>query len=92
MLVSNAVIREGESVGQERIQETVDREIQTLWAAVRGSDVPWLVVSNEVGLGIVPANELARTYRDTLGRVNQRLAAKADEVLFMVAGLPWRIK
>lgn len=92
MLVSNTVIGAGENASQEQIQESVDREIQTLWAAVRGSDVPWLVVSNEVGLGIVPANDLARTYRDTLGRANQRLAAKADEVLFMVAGLPWRIK
>ena len=45
-----------------------------------------LVVSNEVGLGIVPANELARRFRDVLGRVNARWAAAADEALFLVAG------
>jgi adenosylcobinamide kinase / adenosylcobinamide-phosphate guanylyltransferase len=45
-----------------------------------------VVVSNEVGLGIVPVNELARDYRDVLGRVNQRWVAAADQALFMVAG------
>lgn len=51
-----------------------------------------IVVSNEVGLGIVPDNALARRYRDLLGRVNQSVAAAATEVHFVVAGLPWRIK
>jgi adenosylcobinamide kinase/adenosylcobinamide-phosphate guanylyltransferase len=45
-----------------------------------------------VGLGIVPAYPLGRVYRDALGRANQQLAAAADEVLFMVAGLPMRVK
>jgi adenosyl cobinamide kinase/adenosyl cobinamide phosphate guanylyltransferase len=43
-------------------------------------------VSNEVGLGIVPVNELARSFRDVLGSVNARFAASADRALFMVAG------
>ncbi|QUW02283.1 bifunctional adenosylcobinamide kinase/adenosylcobinamide-phosphate guanylyltransferase [Chloracidobacterium validum] len=51
-----------------------------------------IVVSNEVGLGIVPDNALARRYRDLLGNVNQTVAAAATEVYFVVAGLPWRIK
>jgi adenosylcobinamide kinase / adenosylcobinamide-phosphate guanylyltransferase len=50
-----------------------------------------IVVSNEVGLGIVPVNELAREYRDVLGRVNQRWAAAADHALFMVAGRAVRL-
>jgi adenosyl cobinamide kinase/adenosyl cobinamide phosphate guanylyltransferase len=45
-----------------------------------------VVVSNEVGLGIVPANALARTYRDVLGRVNASFAARASRSLFVVAG------
>jgi len=45
-----------------------------------------------LGLGIVPAYPLGRVYRDALGRANQRLAALADEVLFMVAGLPLTVK
>lgn len=52
----------------------------------------WIMVSNEVGLGIVPAYPLGRMYRDALGRANQRLAAMADDVLFMVAGLPLTVK
>ncbi|MDQ2804594.1 MAG: bifunctional adenosylcobinamide kinase/adenosylcobinamide-phosphate guanylyltransferase, partial [Pseudomonadota bacterium] len=50
------------------------------------------LVSNEVGLGIVPDNGLARAFRDEAGRLNQRIAATAGEVLFMVAGLPMRVK
>ncbi len=53
---------------------------------------PWFVVSNEVGLGIVPDNALARRFRDAAGRLNQMVAAGADEVLFMVAGLPMKVK
>ena len=45
-------------------------------------------MSNEVGLGVVPPTELGRIYADELGRVNQLVAAEADEVYFMAAGLP----
>ena len=51
----------------------------------------WLV-SNEVGLGIVPETPLGRRFRDEAGRLNQRLAATADEVYFLAAGLPLRMK
>jgi adenosylcobinamide kinase/adenosylcobinamide-phosphate guanylyltransferase len=51
-----------------------------------------VLVSNEVGLGIVPDNALARRFRDEAGRLNQHLAASAASVLFMVAGLPMRLK
>lgn len=58
-------------------------------AAPRG---PWFVVSNEVGLGIVPDNALARRFRDAAGRLNAQVAKVADRVLFMVAGLPMTVK
>jgi adenosylcobinamide kinase/adenosylcobinamide-phosphate guanylyltransferase len=51
-------------------------------------DVSLVLVSNEVGLGIVPAFALGRGYRDVLGRVNRVVAARADAIVFMVAGLP----
>lgn len=51
-----------------------------------------IIVSNEVGSGIVPENKLARDFRDIAGRINQLVAKKATEVYFMVAGIPWRIK
>jgi adenosyl cobinamide kinase/adenosyl cobinamide phosphate guanylyltransferase len=52
----------------------------------------WIVISNEVGMGLVPDTPLGRTYRDALGAVNQRVAGAADVVSLMVAGLPLTIK
>ncbi|MCF6368698.1 bifunctional adenosylcobinamide kinase/adenosylcobinamide-phosphate guanylyltransferase [Rhizobium halophilum] len=51
-----------------------------------------LLVSNEVGLGIVPDNKMAREFRDHAGRLHQRIAAVADEVFFVAAGLPLKMK
>lgn len=51
-----------------------------------------IVVSNEVGMGIVPENPLARIYRDQLGFINQRMAQRADEVYLLVSGIPVKIK
>ena len=56
------------------------------------SGCPVILVSNEVGAGIVPENALARLYRDEAGRVNQQVAAAADRVIWMVAGIPVTIK
>ena len=53
---------------------------------------PWFVVSNEVGMGIVPDTPLGRRFRDAQGRLNQQVAAIAQRVLFMVAGLPMQVK
>jgi adenosylcobinamide kinase/adenosylcobinamide-phosphate guanylyltransferase len=50
------------------------------------------VVSNEVGMGIVPENDMARQFRDVAGRLNQRLAGLADAVYLTVAGIPVKIK
>jgi adenosylcobinamide kinase/adenosylcobinamide-phosphate guanylyltransferase len=55
-------------------------------AALAGRAAPAVVVSNEVGMGIVPVNELARRYRDTLGRVNAVFAEAAERALLVVAG------
>ena len=67
-------------------------ETKRLLNLYQESDATLIVVSNEVGLGVVPATELGRTYADELGRVNQIVAAAADEVYFMAAGLPLRVK
>ncbi|SFO23165.1 adenosylcobinamide kinase /adenosylcobinamide-phosphate guanylyltransferase [Mesorhizobium sp. NFR06] len=65
------------------------RQLADVLSRPRG---PWFVVSNEVGLGIVPDNALARRFRDAAGRLNQQVAAIADSVLMMVAGLPLKVK
>ncbi len=67
-------------------------EIDALLADARARGVALVLVSNEVGMGVVPAYPLGRRYRDALGRVNQRAAAHADTVLLMVAGLPLDLK
>jgi adenosylcobinamide kinase / adenosylcobinamide-phosphate guanylyltransferase len=72
-------------------QIAVDATAQLLTAYQRQS-IPWIVVSNEVGMGVVPAYASGRMFRDALGRVNQYVATMADEVLFVVAGLPMRLK
>jgi len=91
LLVSNILLaRENEA--QQDIEQAVYAEIEALLAARRQFGAALLVVSNEVGLGLVPSYSLGRLYRDVLGRANQYLAAQADRVLFMVAGLPLAVK
>ena len=65
---------------------------EALDAALDARTAPTVLVANEVGLGIVPDNALAREFRDAAGRLNQHVAARADSVLFMVAGLAMRVK
>lgn len=73
-------------------EHDVEHECELLEAQLSKPRGPWFVVSNEVGLGIVPDNALARRFRDAAGRLNQQIAARADRVLFMVAGLPMQVK
>lgn len=70
----------------------VGGETARLLTALRGLRAPVVFVSNEVGLGIVPDNALARDFRDEAGRLNQAVAAAANRVVFLVAGLPLVLK
>ena len=70
----------------------VDAAAADLRTACREAPGPLVLVSNEVGLGIVPDNALARRFRDLAGVLHQGLAMQADRVVFMVAGLPMSVK
>lgn len=92
LLTSNAILALGDEPAPAAAEGAVNREVDALLAAHGAGAATWIVVSNEVGLGLVPPYPLGRIYRDVLGRANQRLAAAADRALFMVAGLPLAVK
>ena len=70
----------------------IDQEMQKLEKALTVATAPVVVVANEVGFGIVPSFPLGRRFRDMQGILNQHIAARADRVVLMVAGLPVPIK
>jgi adenosylcobinamide kinase/adenosylcobinamide-phosphate guanylyltransferase len=80
--LSNVILAE-----RDAIHET-DRLVQ----AVRDAQGPLILVSNEVGQGIVPSTPLGRTFRDEQGRLNQRVAEACDAVIFVAAGCPILLK
>jgi adenosylcobinamide kinase/adenosylcobinamide-phosphate guanylyltransferase len=92
LLANNVIAPLPEPVTAEAAEAALNAEVDELLAAYSESEAEWIVISNEVGLGLVPPYPLGRAYRDALGRANQRLAAAADEVVFMVAGLPMQVK
>jgi adenosylcobinamide kinase/adenosylcobinamide-phosphate guanylyltransferase len=70
----------------------IDQECDSFQAALSRRNGPTVLVANEVGLGIVPDNALARRFRDAAGRLNQQMAGRADRVFFVAAGLPLQLK
>jgi len=74
------------------IRKRVAEETDKLIECIQQSNATFIIVTNEIGLGLVPIGEMSRLYRDLLGKTNQRLAQTADEVYLMVAGLPVQIK
>jgi adenosylcobinamide kinase/adenosylcobinamide-phosphate guanylyltransferase len=89
LLLSNVADEDaGVEVWEKRAAEELDR----LVALADGAAARFIVVSNEVGLGLVPAYPLGRGFRDVVGWANQMLARRAAEVYFMVAGIPLKLK
>ena len=76
----------------EEIEERIHEDLQRLKSTLQGMVTPVVLVSNEVGMGIVPDNTLARLFRDIAGTANQTLAAAADEVHVVISGIPLRLK
>ena len=96
LLVNNIFNRYG-NVPDERLdavllEEEVTTEIDKLVECINQVKADFIIVTNEVGLGLVPANRLSRLYRDLLGKTNQMLAQRAGQVYLIVSGLPVPLK
>ena len=96
LLVNNIFSQFGDETGEQidatSIEKRVTEEIDELIECINHVDASFIIVTNEVGMGLVPANRAGRLYRDLLGKANQLLARRADEVYLMAAGLPVQIK
>lgn len=92
LLTSNIISILDEPITYEIARQATNNELDNLLATYNSEEKVWIIVSNEVGLGLVPPYPLGRIFRDTLGLANQRLAVEADDVIFMVAGLPMLLK
>jgi adenosylcobinamide kinase/adenosylcobinamide-phosphate guanylyltransferase len=95
LLVSNVILAGGPDTPEPDVDAAwtlIEAELEALLVAHRQLGAHLIIVSNEVGLGVVPPYSLGRTYRDCLGRANQALARIADQAILMVAGLPVDLK
>ena len=94
LLISNLLMQfvKDDLVEEVPFMAAVQKEINELINVIREQGQDWLIVSNEVGLGLVPPYQMGRVYRDAIGWANQRLAREADKVIFMIAGIPTVIK
>ena len=94
LLVSNVIGQCGdpEQVDAGLVSEKLAVEIEELAACIEKVEASFILVSNEVGMGLVPDNRLGRLYRDCLGKANRELAQRAGSVYLMVAGIPMVVK
>lgn len=82
----------GERIDTHSAEAAVREEILSLTERFSAHGPDFIIVTNEVGLGLVPDNPMGRVYRDLLGMANRMLAEKADEVYLLVSGLPMKLK
>ena len=92
LLINNIFQQHGKKLDTATTEKEVMNEIGVLLNCIERVNGSFIIVTNEVGLGLVPADRLSRLYRDLLGKANQVLAQHADEVYLMVAGIPIIIK
>lgn len=92
LLVSNIFQLHDWKEDAELMETAVRKEITGIINCMEAVPAHFIIVSNEIGLGIVPADRVSRIYRDVLGRANQLLANHADTVYLLVAGIPVTVK
>jgi len=98
VMVSNIMLRaamDWEEMKTDEInavEKEVSGQIDKLLTVIKEADIPFILVTNELGMGVVPPTVLGRAIRDIGGRANQKLARAADEVYLCVSGIPVKIK
>ena len=94
LLVTNLLMQfvKADLVDEAPFTQALQKEVDELIAKIGRQKQDWIIISNELGLGLVPPYQMGRVYRDWLGWANQQLARTADKVIFMVAGIPTVIK
>lgn len=94
LLVANVLMQfvKNDLVDEAPFTQALQKEVDELIAEIRTGKQDWIIISNEVGLGLVPPYQMGRVYRDALGWANQQFASEADKVIFMVAGIPMVVK
>lgn len=98
VMVSNIMLQKAmdwEGLSIEEMNEAereVAGQVEVLLSIINEADMPFILVTNELGMGVVPPSVLGRAMRDIAGRVNQQLACAADEVYLCISGIPVKIK
>lgn len=100
ILVTNHMMDAHESVNWDKpspaainaVETAILNEVRTLLSEARKQELTLVLVANELGMGLVPEYPMSRAFRDIAGRVNQLVASEADEVYFVVSGIPMCIK
>lgn len=92
LLVSNLMQDYREDTSNNNLAKNIIKQIKDIVRESLKCSATVIIVSNEVGLGLVPANPMGRFFRDILGQANQIIGADADRVYFMTAGIPFLIK
>jgi adenosylcobinamide kinase/adenosylcobinamide-phosphate guanylyltransferase len=85
-IIGQAINEYGEDVAEQKVEELLAQEMHCLQEAAQTLRASFLIVTNEVGLGVVPDNRLGRLYRDILGRANQSMASVCSEVILLISG------
>ena len=91
-MITNFIFEDEENVDYEEVEENVIDELTLLINTCRESNKNLILITNEVGLGLVPEHKLGRAFRDISGNVNKEIAKLSDEVILMVSGIPVKVK
>ena len=98
LLVNNLMFTYGIDIDEatsediNELEDYIKDQVNKLLDEVKKTNLYFVVVTNELGMGVVPANKLSRVYSDIVGRINQQISLRSDEVYFVVSGIPMKVK